>query len=82
MKEQGEIEFQGDTPIPIGSRSAWISIHWDDHGAERSHDFSNVQELARFLMDKPELGKIFGYPRVPCPRTSEAQHETGARGYG
>ena len=63
MKEKGELESTGDTPLPVGGRNAWISIFWVRNGIERSHDFSSVQELGRFLNDQPELGELFGYNR-------------------
>jgi len=64
MQEQGKLESsQGKNPLPVGSRSAWISLHWEELGAERTHDFATVQELAQFLQQQPHLGKIFGYRR-------------------
>ena len=61
MQEQGLETNQEKTSLPVGSRGAWISIHYEIHGTGRTHDFSTVQELARFFREKPDLGKLFGY---------------------
>ncbi len=64
MQETGELESQkGNGPLPTGSRKAWISIHWEELGAMRTHDFETVGELGQFLGEQPDLGKLFGYVR-------------------
>lgn len=64
MQEQGEFESDHEIiSLPVGSRSYWISIHYEEQGTKRTHDFSTVQELAQFLRQRPDLGRMFGYIR-------------------